>query len=140
MTAEELFNAYLNESQEDRLRRVSGAAQVVFGFLKQTELSEEEQFGFFVHVIGMFVAADGQLTRGELELFNALFDASYTPQQVAELLGNCARPEVVQAMDELIDSMPEEAKLATCSVGLAFAAADGQLTEHEVNLFAKILQ
>lgn len=139
MTAEELINSYLRLNPQERRDAAVRAGQVVENFLSQTTLSQEEQQNFLLYSIGMFVAADGNLSRGELELFNGIYNVNANADQVAELFGRCQDPNFVNTLDELIDSMPDDAKIALCSVGLCVLTADGQLTKEEVELFAKIL-
>lgn len=139
MTAEELFNAFLNQTPEQRLETALQNGARILNFLEGTELDDQHKFSFLLHTIGMFVAADGNLTRGELELFNQVFRRNFSPEEVVELLSICADPNFVDEMDRIIDSLPDEIRFSICSVGLCFASADGELNEKELDLFAKIL-
>ena len=140
MTAEELFQSYLNLSPQERFERACAAGSVVMEFLKnESGLSEEDQGSFLFFSIGMFIAADGKLTRGELELFNAIYQANATADEIAKYFSSCADPEFVSNMDKVIDSMPEEPKFALCTVGLCILSSDGELNKEELQLFAKIL-
>ena len=139
MTPQEFLQSYLDMSEQERLERAVAAGQVVIEFLNQTDLTEEERAGFLFHSIGMFIAADGKLTKGELDLLNKLYNANFTPEQVGQWMGNDSDREFVETMDKLIDSMSEEAKYALCTVGLCVLTSDGELNEYELGLFQKIL-
>lgn len=140
MTAEELFNSFLNQTPQERYEYACKCGAIVIDFLKnRSGLNEEEQGRFLLYSIGMFIAADGKITRGELELFNAIYNTNASADEMAKAFGFCADPKFVSDMDEVIDSMPDDPKIALCSVGLCILTSDGELNEREIELFGKIL-
>lgn len=134
-----LYNEYLNHSDAERIEIAQSATAVLAKFLKEAELDEKQSFSFFLNVVRLFVSADRNCSTKEADLFNKILRTDISYEDFFEATNGGANPEFVKAMDEIIDSMPEEPKLATCVLGLTFLAADGELTPAEVEVFERIL-
>lgn len=135
----ELYNQYLNHSNEERIQVAQAACGVLVQFLKEAGLDEEQSFAFFMNVVRLFVSADRSCSEEEADLFNEILGANVSYEDFFNATNGGANPEFIKAMDELIDSMPEDPKIATCVLGLTFLAADGELTQAEVDVFERIL-
>ena len=135
-----LYVQFVNHSEEERVALARDAAGAVFSFLATTSLSKEEQLDFFVKCVALFVSADRLCSESEYKLFKAIFDdVDFTYEEFFNLTNGGADPNFVEALDELIDSMPAEAKTALCVLGLTFLASDDNLTPDEPRLFEKII-
>ena len=140
MTAEELFQLYLDQTPQQRYEAACRAGQLLKQWLdNESGMEEDDKGAFLFYSIGMFIAADGVLTRGELDMFNAIYDGKFSPEDLGKYFAGCAEKDFVEKMDQFIDSMPQEPKLALCSVGLCILTSDGELNEYEIALFHKIL-
>ncbi|MCR4911420.1 MAG: hypothetical protein K5925_02730 [Bacilli bacterium] len=136
---QDIYREFLNHSKEERLELARNAAGVVIHFLGESGLKDEDQLNFFFSAVGLFVAADGKVTDAEAELFNQLLGTELSGQDLANGFARSASVEFINAMDEIIDSMPEDDKNALCILGLTFLASDGELTQREIAVFEKIL-
>ena len=102
-------------------------------------IDDDTTFNFLTNVIKLFVSADRNCTELECKLFNDVMGTSLTYEQFYNLTNGGSDPEFVQAMDELIDALPDEAKVDVCTFGLTIIAADDTITGAEQALFEKIL-
>lgn len=135
----ELYNQYLNQSEAERVAVAQSATSVVAKFLNEAGLDQEQSFAFFMSIVRLFVSADRNCSQEEADLFNKLLDTNVSYDDFFNATNGGANPEYIKAMDDLIDSMPEEPKLAVCILGLTFLAADGELTQAETDVFERIL-
>ena len=138
-TIEQIYNDILSLSEEKRTQVAQNSAIELVDFLIDAGLKPEERQTFLCSVLGMFIAADLKVTVAEAKMFNALLGTELTPDDLAKGFSNCVGAEYVKAMDEIIDTMPEDAKYNLCVLGLAFLTADKELTQKEVDVFEKIL-
>lgn len=136
---QDIYRDFLNHSESERLELARNAAGVVIRFLGETGLTDEQQLNFFFSAVGLFIAADGKVTAEEARLFNSLLGTQLSQQDLANGFANSSSVEFINAMDEIIDSMPEDDKTALCILGLTFLTSDGELTQREVAVFEKIL-
>ena len=66
---ESLFESYLSESQENRIRVLSNASFAIFKYLKDTVKFEEQKcFNFLLFMYGVAIYNDGELTPEQYEL------------------------------------------------------------------------
>ena len=138
-TLEQIYNDFLALPEEKRTQVAQNSAIAVIDFLIEAGFKPEERQTFLCSVLGMFIAADLRVTVAEAKMFNFLLGTELTPDDLAKGFSNCVGAEYVKAMDEIIDSMPEDDKYNLCILGLAFLTADRELTQKEVDVFEKIL-
>ena len=138
-TPNEIYQNFLNASDAQRLEIAKKSAYNLAAFLRDSGLDENTRTAFFFSVLGLFIAADLRVTNAETRMFNALFDANYTANELVENFSHCTQGEWIQKMDEIIDAMPEENKYDLCLLGLAFLTSDRELTKREIAIFEKIL-
>lgn len=135
----ELYNEYLNHSDAERVQTAQAATAVVAKFLNEAGLSNEQSFAFFMNIVRLFVSADRNCSEEEADLFNKILDTNVSYEDFFNATNGGASPEFIKAMDEIIDSMPEDPKVAVCILGLTFLAADGELSQAEADVFERIL-
>ena len=137
-----IYQAYLDAPESDRVQLAQEAFGIVARFCHDQGLSDEDGLNFVLNSIKLFVAADRRVSEAEYKLFlqmTNLQPADFDAQTFFEMVQGGSDPEFIQGMDEIIDSMADDAKLALCTMGLAFLTSDGQLTAAELQVFEKIL-
>ena len=139
MEFRELYQKYVNQSHEERVNVAQRAAANVLGALKDGGIDDEITFNFLTNVIKLFVSADRNCTEAECRLFNDVMGTSLSYEQFYNLTNGGSDPEFVKAMDELIDSLPDDSKVDVCTFGLTIIAADDTITGAEQALFERIL-
>ena len=135
----EIYQNYLKQSEQERIAVAQNATAAIAGFLTESGLSSKESLNFYLNIIRLFVSADRRCSQEEVDLFNKILGLSYSYEDFFNLTNGGANPEFVKVMDDIIDTMPEEPKIAVCVLGLTFLAADGELKENEIEIFEKIL-
>ena len=138
-TLEQIYNDFLALSEEKRTQVAQNSAIALVDFLIDAGLKPEERQTFLFSVLGMFIAADLRVTQAETRMFNDLLGTNLSADDLAKGFSNCVGAEYVKAMDEIVDSMPEDDKYNLCILGLAFLTADRELTQKEVDVFERIL-
>lgn len=139
MEFRELYQQYVDHSHEQRVAVAQKAAANVLSALEQGGVEDEVKFSFLTNVIKLFVSADKNCTELECKLFNDVLGTSLTYEQFYNLTNGGSDPQFIQAMDEIIDSLPDEVKVDVCTFGLTIIAADDTITGAEQALFEKIL-
>lgn len=136
------YKPFLDLSMEQRVNICQNAAAELFDFFKKVGLVEKQSdlvTSFFTTLIGFSIAADWKVTPNETAIFNAVFGTQYNANELAGLLGNIRTNEKnLDALDEFIDAMQQEQKDLCCYIILAIASADGEISEYEENMFARI--
>ena len=127
----EVYNHYLGLSAEERFDYANNAAGAVASFLQAQGCADDDIFGFVLNLVGLAIGADGYITPEETTILNRLFGWSYKPQDLAEFAGNSATVDNLRALDNIVDSMDNDTKLAACVVVLAVISADGEIEENE---------
>lgn len=139
MEFRELYQQYVNHSHEQRVAVAQKAAANVLAALDQGGIEDEVKFSFLTNVIKLFVSADKNCTELECRLFNDVLGTSLTYEQFYNLTNGGSDPQFIQAMDELIDALPDEVKVDVCTFGLTIIAADDTITGSEQAIFERIL-
>ena len=139
MEFRDLYQQYVNQSHSQRVAVAQKAAASVLSALKEGGIDDDTTFNFLTNVIKLFVSADRNCTELECKLFNDVLGTSLTYEQFYNLTNGGGDPSFIQAMDELIDTLPDEVKVDVCTFGLTIIAADDTITGAEQALFEKIL-
>lgn len=135
----EVYDQFLALSSKDRIDAARGAATDVLSFLNEHNVSEEFKSSFFIVLIGTFIGVDGVVTQAEVDIFNAIFTGTFTSKDLVGMISKLCTKENVEALDKLVDSMPEEIKLSACVLALTVVSADGSIGEDERAYFEKLL-
>ena len=139
MTFNELYQEYVNHSPAQRVSVAQKAAANVLRALQEGGIDDETRFSFLTNVIKLFVSADRNCSQEEADLFNAVMGTSLSFEQFYNLTNGGGDPKFIQAMDELIDALPDEVKVDVCVFGLTILCADDKLTGAEQVIFEHIL-
>ena len=137
---QDIYSNYLNQSEEERITVAQKATAAIAGFFSESGLTQKESLNFYINIVRLFVSADRRCSQQEVNLFNKILGADYSYEDFFNLTNGGSNPEFVKAMDDIIDTMPEEPKIAVCVLGLTFLAADGELKESEIDIFERILE
>ena len=136
---DELYQVYLGLNDRERFARVATAAERIKEHLLGLDIEQEVKTSFFYSLIGIFLAADKKVSASEADYFNALFNSKLSPQDLASDIGACLDPELIKMVDDIVDGMPDDVKVAVCIFGIGFLSCDGELTSEEKALFEKII-
>ena len=137
-----IYQTYLDAPAADRIEIAKQSFGVVAHFCQEQGLSDEDGLNFILNCIRLFVSADRKCSETEYRLFldmTGMSEDQFTVENFYEMTNGGSDPEFINALDEVIDSMDDDAKLALCQLGLAFLSSDGQLTSTEIAIFEKIL-
>ena len=142
MTLQELYDQAKRLTRQERINLASNCGGEVYSYLKDERgMEAEKAFKFILYLTGLFAGADGELDRDEWDVFVAatgMKDLTHAQfkEYFAGFLGDA---QFVRDMDSVIDSWPDKYKAAACYYGLAFIAADGNISAKEKEVFERIL-
>ncbi|MCR4911770.1 MAG: hypothetical protein K5925_04535 [Bacilli bacterium] len=137
---QDIYSNYLNQTEEERIAVAQKATAAIAGFFSESGLTQKESLNFYINIVRLFVSADRRCSQQEVNLFNKILGVDYSYEDFFNLTNGGSNPEFVKAMDDIIDTMPEEPKIAVCVLGLTLLAADGELKESEIDIFERILE
>lgn len=139
MTFDEIFAQVTSLSMDERVEFASRAFGELWEGCKVAGFSDETISYFVTNVLKAAVSADHFTSEQERLLYNALFQTNLTYKQFFDKTNGGSGKRFAEAMDEVVDRLPESAKRGACSLALAFMSADGLLTEEEKELFVRFL-
>lgn len=134
----EICDKFETMSNSERLAFAKKAALNLLNYLIRAEdLTKDEAFVFVVAIIRLFVSYDKLVDQKECDLFNELFGTDLSLKELKEI---CEEEVDKEAIDEIVDMLPDVMKDEVCFLGLAFISSDGKINDKEKEIFAKILR
>ena len=136
---QEIYDYYLGLTPEQRVNAVKEAGASILEYLAIKNVPEDTASILFVAFFAIFIDADKKVSDEELALFNNALDVELSKEELERLVNQCSNPQLVQRVDEIVDSMPFRMKSNVIVIGLALISADGDLSSEEIEIFEKIL-
>ena len=135
----ELAQIAVNWDEDQRVDFCAQATKDLIEHLVALDLSPQQIKDFINRgLIRVAVSADLSTVTGEYMLYHRVFDDSVSPDEFFELTNGGKDPEIVDALDELIDKLPQDGKFACCAIALAFLSADDKINKDELDLLIKL--
>ena len=139
-TLNEILQGYVNLSYDQLLsiakpecRKFANA--VLSALDDNDETASRALLMFFAVMLG----ADGRLTALEHKFMNDILEADHAYEDTCEMVAALSCSESREIMDNLIDSLPSEAKAAGLTLALCFCAVDETISREEVAYFKKLM-
>jgi len=139
MTLAELYSSVEGMDFETRVDFARKNFGVLYAELLNEGLDMEGAIGLVNALIAVGVSADRTASMEEYELYNALFGIELTYEQFFERTNGGAAEVLVARIDQIVDHLDHEGKMAACSLALAFLSADGHVDYDEAALFERLL-
>lgn len=137
---EQLFNELTSLSEEEVISKAQEATNKLARYLQDVRgLDEQKSFKYFVHIISLFISADGHCGQEEWKLFNKILEGHYTYEAFYWATNGGTNKSFETRMINEIKNLPEEEKKAACTIGMVFLLSDKELTLFEKKLFEKII-
>lgn len=134
----QLMQDVVDASNEERIALGKTALNDTIGILINNGISQDDTTQFIIGLISVFVSADRECSQQEYDLINAITGINFTEEAFYELTNGGANPEIVDALDEVIDSLSPHEKAPICLFGLTILASDEELTPEEQRLFTRL--
>ena len=134
----EVYDQFLGYSHQERVNWAIGCSDEVFEYLEKQGVEKDQIGAFFVVLVGLFIGVDGKITPSEAQMFNEIFGSNHNPGDLVDLVSNVTTNEHFNAVNSIIDGMPDEMKAKACAVALVIIASDGEITEDEANVFEEL--
>lgn len=137
-TFNDLYNQFLQLSHQDRVQIAKNGVAQTYDYLDKNGANDDVKLGFFIILIGLLIGADGKITPNETDLFNKIFGAELTPQQLIDTVSEATTNENFGALNDVIDAMDDETKGAALAVALVIISADGEIDDNERAVFEEL--
>ena len=139
MTLNEIFQEYVDMEHEELIENARVGSAVVVKYLKENIKSETIIAGAYIAIISTFIGADGSVDETEYEFCKEVWGFPGSYDDFCEIVKATNCPEIVDALDEMIDEAPDEIKAAFVALGCAFCASNGTMTVAEQQLLKKFI-
>ena len=142
MKLEEYYNWFLQLENSKRLSKAVSSHTNLTVYLKGIGVDKEQIKKLLNSIVGMFIVADGKVSSKEAEYYNIVFLNSvkgYSPSDIAQAFKDYQRPEYIEQLIKIVNSLDKNAKQDVLTLGIAFLTCDNELTDSEKKLFEKIL-
>lgn len=136
----EIFNIFLQVSEEERIAAATKATNFILTELNQTVNDAEAAVKVLLLAISTFVCADGIVNQAEYK-----FVKSYTGLEISfddffEIMKGGLDQELINDFDYILDNASLEFKQNMLVIGACICAANGQITTKEQNLIIKLAE
>ena len=135
-----IYQDYLDASDATRANLAKNAASEIMSYCRSAGFSSDDQCQFIIYCFKLFSCGDTTTQRTEHELFKAVTGTSITYQEYFDLTNYGGSEDFRSKMDQLIDSMSDDAKTNVLILGLCILTSDGKLTVSEQELFSRIMR
>ncbi len=134
----ELMQDVVNASKADRIALGKKSLDDAIQILIDHDISAEDTTRFIKGLLSVFVSADRECSYEEYELVCEITGIKFSEEEFYEMTNGGSDPEIIQALDEVIDTLSVREKAAFCLFGLAIMASDEELTPEEQALFIRL--
>lgn len=135
MELKELLVEYVNKSYEELLEMAKYAIGKTYELL--ADMDQENVTKMLIFFLAASLGSDGQLTALERKFVAELLNAD--PNGLDQLMEGGRSPEVVQLVDNLFDSAPQELKPVLLMYVTAFVCVDESVNRGEFEFVQRLL-
>ena len=135
MELKELLVEYVNKSYEELLEMAKYAIGKTYELL--ADMDQENVTKMLIFFLAASLGSDGQLTSLERKFVAELLNAD--PNGLDQLMEGGRSPEVVQVVDNLFDSAPQELKPVLLMYVTAFVCVDESVNRGEFEFVQRLL-
>jgi len=136
-TYDELIQIVVDASDEERIVLGKKALGDTIRVFIREGISKDDATVVVKSLIKLFVNADSNCTKKELELINKITECNFTLDSFG-ITEDEYKAHFVDYIIGVIDSFPYEDKKVACLFGLTILASDGKLTLEEQELFLRL--
>ena len=138
MKIEQLFAEYKGLNKQQLIQK-GRAAYAKFGeIMDRKGYNEKEIVQFATMLVRVAAGADRYGSDEELELFQEVTGIKTDKYEFALMAKNADNESFVNAIDEIVDSLDQEAKDAALVFAAIFFASDNHLNKKEIALFERL--
>ena len=138
MNLDELIGKVLADDEQSRALVAKASFQHLLARVF-SDYEEDSAAELLLGILKVIVSSDHLASAAEWKLFNFVLGREYTYDQYVALTDYGSDPELVDAVDREIDAMDEESKMHAILLALCFITIDGEVTDSEKALLAKII-
>ena len=135
MELKDLLVEYVNKSYEELLEMAKYAIGKTYELL--ADMDQENVTKMLIFFLAASLGSDGQLTALERKFVAELLNAD--PNGLDQLMEGGRSPEVVQLVDNLFDSAPQELKPVLLMYVTAFVCVDESVNRGEFEFVQRLL-
>ena len=135
MELKDLLVEYVNKSYEELLEMAKYAIGKTYELL--ADMDQENVTRMLIFFLAASLGSDGQLTALERKFVAELLNAD--PNGIDQLMEGGRSPEVVQLVDNLFDSAPQELKPVLLMYVTAFVCVDESVNRGEFEFVQRLL-
>lgn len=135
MELKDLLVEYVNKSYEELLEMAKYAIGKTYELL--ADMDQENVTRMLIFFLAASLGSDGQLTALERKFVAELLNAD--PNGLDQLMEGGRSPEVVQLVDNLFDSAPQELKPVLLMYVTAFVCVDESVNRGEFEFVQRLL-
>lgn len=135
MELKELLVEYVNKSYEELLEMAKYAIGKTYELL--ADMDQENVTKMLIFFLAASLGSDGQLTALERKFVAELLNAD--PNGLDQLMEGGRSPEVLQLVDNLFDSAPQELKPVLLMYVTAFVCVDESVNRGEFEFVQRLL-
>ncbi len=136
---EDIYNAYVNESQEDLAKHAKQYFYEIYEAFADLTNDRKGAFMFAVNLFTSYIAADKEITPAEFALFNYIFEIE-DAKNYDNILGMINRFRELSSYDELnemSDKCDISLKEKMIKFGLCVCAIDESITVSEQEMISR---
>ncbi len=128
----------LDDSDAARIRNAKSSAANIVGYLQNRGFSNNDIIKFLAWATGVFAGIDGTIQRREHQIFEDVFGFGTSYDAFFNAVKNYNSADE-RELDEVVDTWPEDQKLALVVYGICVMAHDGKLTGAELDYIERLL-
>ena len=139
MTLQEIFQGYVNMEPEELVQNAQYNSAIVLEYLNANVEKSDDAAAMYLALISTYIGADGSVDQLEYKFCKAVFGFPGSYDDFFNMVNASSTSKMVELVDNVIDSSPDDVKAAFVALGAAFCAANGTMTVAEQQLLMKYL-
>ena len=138
MKVKEFLESYKSLSYEEKLAEAKKAYAELGARMQASGYSADEIDDFATMLVRLAAGADRHSSEAELKLFEEATGIKTDKYEFFAMNKNAASESFVSSMDEIVDSLKKEAKVAALRFVALFLVADNELSAKEKAIFDRL--
>ncbi len=136
---DEILQNFVNSSREELYVIAANAMGEILPYLTENLSNEDKAAELLAGFIFTAVAVDGKLSKDEFQFVKEVFK-SFSEEELLDMVKAHRDEEMVNLFDEVVDSMPENIKLALINLCTATIAMDHNINNVEYSYLVKLIE